>query len=59
MDRRHFVKTATVLSAWSFIAPACLRKQKSLPNILFIYADDMGYGGVQALNPDSKIPTPT
>ena len=28
------------------------------PNILIILADDMGYGDVNALNPDSKIPTP-
>jgi len=29
------------------------------PNIVFIFADDMGYGEIQALNPDrSKIPTP-
>ena len=28
------------------------------PNIIFILADDMGYGDVAALNPDSKIPTP-
>ena len=28
------------------------------PNIIFILADDMGYGDVQALNPKSKIPTP-
>ncbi len=28
------------------------------PNILVILADDMGYGDIQALNPESKIPTP-
>ena len=32
--------------------------QAAKPNILFIMADDMGYGDVQALNPKSKIPTP-
>lgn len=32
--------------------------QKSMPNIVYILADDMGYGDIGANNPDSKIPTP-
>jgi len=28
------------------------------PNVVLILADDMGYGDVRALNPDSTIPTP-
>ena len=27
------------------------------PNIVFILADDMGYGDLTSLNPDSQIPT--
>ncbi len=34
------------------------RTSKS-PNIIFILADDLGYGDVQAYNPDGKIPTPS
>ena len=28
------------------------------PNVIFILADDMGYGDIQALNPQSRVPTP-
>lgn len=37
---------------------ASLAFAEERPNIIFILADDMGYGDVQALNPNSKIPTP-
>ena len=30
----------------------------SRPNIVFILADDMGYGDIGAYNPNSRIPTP-
>jgi len=33
-------------------------KAASKPNIVFIMADDMGYGDVSAYNPESKIQTP-
>ncbi len=48
----HLHRLALALIALAALAPA----QK--PNIVFILADDMGYGDVQALNPDSRIPTP-
>ncbi len=35
----------------------CSRKP-STPNIIYILADDMGYGDIKGLNADSKIPTP-
>lgn len=54
---------AILLAVCSFAFPSCTNgsttaEQQAPPNIIVILADDMGYGDIQAYNPDSKIPTP-
>ena len=47
-----------ILAAVLLVLAPLSRAADERPNIVFILADDMGYGDVQALNPASKIPTP-
>lgn len=43
----------------AFLMPSCQATQtETRPNIVFILADDLGYGDVSALNNQSKIKTP-
>ena len=39
-------------------SPAPIENDTKLPNIVYILADDMGYGDVAAFNPEGKIATP-
>ncbi len=61
--RRGFLKTlgcsaaAFALASGSGLVPSAERKRER-PNIVFILADDLGYGDPTCYNEQSKIPTP-
>jgi arylsulfatase A-like enzyme len=40
------------------VLSGCKQREPALPNIVIIYADDMGFGDLNCQNPNSKIPTP-
>jgi arylsulfatase A-like enzyme len=46
-----------ILTLFYCFIPSVNASEK-LPNIIIIYADDMGYGDLNCQNTDSKIPTP-
>ncbi|GAA4237876.1 arylsulfatase [Postechiella marina] len=54
------INILSILLASVFLS--CTNTQKIIPstkpNIVIIYADDMGYGDLNCQNPNSKIPTP-
>ena len=61
MDRRSFMKAAGAGVAAAAFAARGARAAEGTgakPSIVYILADDLGYGDVGCLNPESKIPTP-
>ncbi len=50
-----------ILPVLGVVVSSChtTRSETVPPNIVFIFADDMGYGDVSALNPAARVSTPT
>ena len=59
MNRRDFLRTALATAAAAALPGKLLAgKSDSIPNILLILLDDMGYGDCKVYNPESTIPMP-
>jgi arylsulfatase A-like enzyme len=58
MSKRNSISAPLVALAVFFLGAVSSIFAADTPNVVIILADDMGYGDVQALNPESKIPTP-
>ncbi|CAG5018047.1 N-acetylgalactosamine-6-O-sulfatase [Dyadobacter sp. CECT 9275] len=52
------MKQILCLLLLSFITITTVAQKKRLPNIVYILADDLGYGDVSIYNPSGKISTP-
>ncbi|MCK5457148.1 MAG: arylsulfatase [Melioribacteraceae bacterium] len=60
LSRKNILLIAVLIIAALTLGSLYSSKEKiqNQPNIIYILADDLGYGDVNCLNPDSKIPTP-
>ncbi len=55
LDRRTFCRTLALGAAGLSVA----RPASAMPNIVYILADDLGWGDLRCYNPKSAVPTPS
>ena len=58
MRMKMYIFGINLFSLLFFVECSIERKEQTNPNIIIIYADDMGYGDAQCYNSKSLIPTP-
>lgn len=58
MKRHHMIFVVLSTAVLAAFTSLHAKPADRLPNILFILADDLGYGDVACYNPESNIPTP-
>lgn len=59
MERREFLKAAVLSGVAALLGRKALARETSVkPNIVFILADDLGYGDVGCYNTECRVPTP-
>jgi len=54
----YFFTISLLVTLGSAVGASTAAADENLPNVVFIMADDMGWGDVQTNNPESLIPTP-
>lgn len=54
----RLLAVAAGLLALNGLAPRQTRSDPARPNVVYILADDLGWGDLRCYNPDGKIPTP-